>query len=238
MNLIGMTLYEGPSVLDGNPIVAIATLHSNNRKTGDMVQVWILRQDISPSNAVREGEDSSICGSCIHRHHTGGACYVVPFQAPQGVWKRYHEGRYPKMTGKEKRRLKGRAIRFGAYGDPAAVPYEAWKPVVDVAGMVTGYTHQVGHSSFDPRILDFCMISSDAEDSAAAHRAMGYRTFRVRVPGDPKMEDEVVCPAATKADVQCLDCGLCNGANQDGPSVVIDAHGQRSRRFELIAKAA
>ena len=38
----GYVLHEGPSPFDGQPIVSIATLHSSNRKTGDMVQTWIL----------------------------------------------------------------------------------------------------------------------------------------------------------------------------------------------------
>ena len=37
----GYVLHEGPSPFDGQPIVSIATLHSSNRKTGDMVQTWI-----------------------------------------------------------------------------------------------------------------------------------------------------------------------------------------------------
>ena len=35
----GYVLHEGPSPFDGQPIVSIATLHSSNRKTGDMVQI-------------------------------------------------------------------------------------------------------------------------------------------------------------------------------------------------------
>lgn len=238
MNATGITLYEGPSMLDGKPVIAVLTLHSSNRKTGDMAQIWILRQDVSPTDAVKGGEDASVCGSCIHRHHTGGACYVVPFQAPQGIWKRQKEGRYPPMDGKLKRRLKGRAIRLGAYGDPAAVPVSVWKPLVDIAGLVTGYTHQADHPNFDPRLLDFCMVSADSEIGGDAHRMHGRRTFRVKSEGEPVMSDEVVCPASYKDDIQCIDCGLCSGANQKGPSVVIDAHGQRAKRFDLIARVA
>ena len=34
----GFVMYDGPSAIDGAPIVVIATLKSSNRKTGDMVQ--------------------------------------------------------------------------------------------------------------------------------------------------------------------------------------------------------
>lgn len=238
MNFTGMTLYRGPSVLDDEPIIAVATLHSSNKKTGDMVQVWILREDESPTDAVKSGGDESVCGSCVHRHHTGGACYVVPFQGPQSVWHSYHKGKYPEATGKMKRRLRGRAVRFGAYGDPAAVPHHVWKGVWEIAGLVTGYTHQANHPRFDSRILEYCMVSADAESSSLAWRASGHRTFRVKTPDDPLLEGEVTCPASYRSDVQCIDCGLCNGSTQGGPSIAIDVHGQRHKRFSLIAKAA
>lgn len=44
----GFVLYEGPSVLDGAPIVAIATMSTKNAKTGAMVQTWILRANMAP----------------------------------------------------------------------------------------------------------------------------------------------------------------------------------------------
>ena len=51
----GFVLYDGPSVLDGQPIVVIATMETSNRKTGNMVQTWILRSDISPTDASKIG---------------------------------------------------------------------------------------------------------------------------------------------------------------------------------------
>ena len=66
----GVILYEGPSVIDGAPIVAIATglkSPSSNDKTGTMVQVWILRADVAPHEAQKTGADESICGNCPMR---------------------------------------------------------------------------------------------------------------------------------------------------------------------------
>ena len=42
----GIIFYEGPSVLDGAPIVGIALAKSTNRKTGDLVQTYIIRSEI------------------------------------------------------------------------------------------------------------------------------------------------------------------------------------------------
>lgn len=54
--ITGMIIYRGPSLLDGAPIVAIATgldgKHRNS-KTGNMVQTWIMRDDIAPISRLR-----------------------------------------------------------------------------------------------------------------------------------------------------------------------------------------
>ena len=50
-------LYEGPSLIDGQPIVAIATYSDKNTKTGLMVQTYILCQNIDPRDANKNGQD-------------------------------------------------------------------------------------------------------------------------------------------------------------------------------------
>lgn len=236
MKYNGIELYRGPSKLDGKPIVVILTLHSSNEKTGDMAQTWIIRQDMSPAEAARCGADESVCGHCRHRHHLGGACYVLPFQAPTRVWHSWQAGRYPVATPKHLRRLKGRAIRFGAYGDPAAAPVEIWQKLSKVASMTTGYTHQVEQLPYLDAMdmLDHCMVSADSEAEALFYQGMGARTFRVKRPEEPMLEGEVYCPADSNAEIQCLDCGLCSGAYGTGKSVAINVHGQRQKRFEPI----
>ena len=93
MNKNGLVLWEGPSVLNGEPIVAIATgfqRSTKNDKIGkETIQVWYLHRDIPPNVASREGQDEAVCGDCMHRPSTGGACYVITFQAPLAVWKAY-----------------------------------------------------------------------------------------------------------------------------------------------------
>ena len=78
-------LWEGASLLDGAPIVAIATFASRNAKTGDMVQTWIMRADMAPMDALASGDDVSICGDCMHRPANGGSCYVKVWQAPRSI---------------------------------------------------------------------------------------------------------------------------------------------------------
>lgn len=226
----GIILYEGQSVLDGAPIVAIATLSSKNGKTGNMVQTWIMRSDIDPMEAIKTKQDVSICGGCPHRHALGGACYVNIAQAPLAVWKAYKRGAYSYITDEGVGDyLNGRFIRLGSYGDPAAVPVLIWEYVTSLASGWTGYTHQIGHPKFDSRILRFCMVSADTPKAAHMHRKSGLRTFRVKTPGAPIMAGEVVCPSET--GVKCADCRACSGALSAGASIVIDVHGSRAKRY-------
>ena len=89
MKPLGYVLHKGPSPIDGRPIVVILTLRTSNRKTGQMCQVWILREDVDPVHAIRTGDDYTICGSCPHRKQADGSrsCYVNVGQAPLSVWK-------------------------------------------------------------------------------------------------------------------------------------------------------
>jgi hypothetical protein len=71
----GFLLHEGitPS---GAPFVAIATMHSRNPKTGDMVQIWFLLRDVNPVQAVKEGIDAeTICVGC--KFASGNGCYIA-----------------------------------------------------------------------------------------------------------------------------------------------------------------
>ena len=96
-------------MLDGAPIVVIATTKSSNRKTGDMVQTWILRSDIKPTEASKAGADASICGDCKHRWSLGGACYVNIGQGPGAIFRAYKRGNYPQAPSVSAARHRARA---------------------------------------------------------------------------------------------------------------------------------
>jgi len=78
----------------------IATLESENRKTGDMVQVWILCANQSPVSAVKLGLDSIVCGDCKHRGtgFSDRTCCVNVGQGPNSVYRAYISGSYPHLT--------------------------------------------------------------------------------------------------------------------------------------------
>ena len=228
-------IYEGPSAIDGSPIVVIATLGSKNSKTGDMLQTWIMRADMRANDAAQTGEDYSVCGNCPHRgivlngKNVKRTCYVRTWQAPRSISEKYLRGGYPVIDASEIG--KGRAVRLGSYGDPAAVPVHVWQALVSESTSHTGYTHQ-WREAFASSLQGLCMASADSEAEAQQARALGWRTFRVseRALVNPVKGDEITCPASKEAGQKttCASCGLCAGSMADKrrtiPSITIAMH--------------
>ena len=101
----GIELYNGPSMLDGSPIIAVLILKSMNSKTGDMMQLHIIRADMAPLMASKKKLDHAICGNCSHKHSDGGACYVNIGQGPTVVYKTWKAGKYPAYTSEHDTRI-------------------------------------------------------------------------------------------------------------------------------------
>ena len=235
----GYVLYRGPSVLDGAPIIVIATMSTNNEKTGDMVQTWIMREDIAPHEATKTGDDVSVCGDCVHRPANQGSCYVTVFQAPLAVWKAYHRGSYSTDAEEFKARLRNRKLRIGAYGDGSAAPASVWLPLVEIADGHTGYTHQSEHVNFDPAMLQVTMVSADTESQAERLSKYGVRYFRTKRADDRILEGEVEC-LSDSVGKSCADCLLCDGSGRGkGKNVFITIHGSKAANYnpDIIAMA-
>ena len=160
MSAPGFVIYRGPSRLDGAPVAAIVTTLSLNSKTGDMVQAWIIRSDVPPHEAIRDGRDKSICGDCVHRSgsRVGRSCYVVVHFAPLNIWRVFARGDYPDLSpDAAAAAIAGRGLRLAAYGDPAAVPFDVWRRLIARAGRIAAYTHAWRYC--DQRFRDFLMAS-------------------------------------------------------------------------------
>jgi len=230
----GFIVWEGPSPVDGQPIVMVMTLRSGNRKTGDMVQTWILRQDVDPVQAVKAREDASVCGSCVHRGDPatgrGRSCYVNVGQAPLAVWRSYQRGLYPRFQRRHWGLLAGRKVRFGAYGDPGLVPLDRLALLASLSDGWTGYTHQ--WRVIDPGYADYLMASGDSVEDRREARQRGYRTFYVVPRGSEAPERAILCLSEARG-TSCLDCGACAGTRQgavvSAPDVFIEAHGTGAR---------
>jgi hypothetical protein len=228
-------LYEGPSLIDGAPIVVIATGlddKSDNTKTGDMIQTWIMRSDVAPHHAVKSGLDASVCGDCSLRPVNYKArgkkrpCYVKTFQAPRSVFVTYKRNRYRTVTALEARALfAGRKLRLGSYGNPSAAPYAMWQEAsADTIGH-TGYIHNWRSAARDWSRLVMASVETVTEGLEA--RKLGYRLFRVRGELEPLEPKEVMCPASKEAGFKtsCSACNACGGTSSRARAdIAIMAH--------------
>lgn len=238
----GYVLWEGPSPFDGSPIVAIATLKSVNRKTGDMVQVWILRQDIAPHEALATGADAAVCGDCPLRGDgtgAGRACYVTLVQAPLMVWKAYRAGVYRRVSRDVLALLfRGLKVRFGAYGDPAMLPISLVATIALASNGWTGYTHQ--YRWVTPEWSRWLMASADTVADRRTARLMGYRAFGFMPRGTDLagMPGVMECAATRKRNPltceQCLACGgTRNGTIPNAVDVLVAPHGAGAKHLVL-----
>lgn len=236
-----MIIYEGPSELTGDPIVAIATSGSKNRKTGDMIQVWILSQDMDPLTANRTGADRAICGSCPLKgkttdKSTGTAservCYVLLQNAPLAVWRKYKAGGYERARSLVKFGA-GKKIRLGAYGDPAALPIQVVDQLLKHAITWTGYTHQIADLDYERAefFKSKIMVSCETVDQARNVWASGGRSFRMINSIDQLDPNEIICPATPEGGgrAQCDTCGLCKGSTLTARSIAVLAHGNGAK---------
>ena len=227
----GLILYEGKSLLDGKQIVVIANafLNSENPKTGNVIQTWILVKDTPPIQAHQEGKDKSICGDCKHRHF--GSCYVNLVYGPTPVYNAYKNGLYRKMTLDDMIFFKDKTVRLGSYGDPGSTPFYVWQSICSVAKATIGYTHQ--YLTCDPSLKNYCMASVDSIENYYQEKTkaqnLGWRTFRIKTKTDTTLfPDEMICPASNEAGnlTTCLSCKSCSGLNaQDRKNPVISTHG-------------
>ena len=224
---LGYVLQRSNSPIDGQPIVVIMTMATTNRKTGNMAQVWILREDINPVEALKTGADQSICGSCPHRKQEDGSrsCYVNVGQAPNSIYKAYKAGRYGELKDLAPSILMGRKIRWGAYGDPAVIDPVLVSVINSHAAGHTGYTHQ-WREEFAAPFKGLFMASCDGFNDYLEANDAGWKTFSV-VPKGYKPSGIKLCPATVvSSQATCATCSLCNGAKA---SIYVEAHGTGSK---------
>jgi hypothetical protein len=265
-NPLGYVLYDGPSAIDGAPIAVILTAFTAarkaardadadsgaNAKTGAMLQVYILRSDITPLDAIAQRLDASICGGCVHRgtrdrttgKMKGRTCYVEVGKGASNVYRTFQRGRYVDATQYTSAQLAGiitedgttYGVRFGSYGDPAAIPAQTGivPTLRSAAPYTTGYTHQ-WRAAFAGHLQGLLMASCDTPEDRVKARAKGWATFTVHAPtahdSDPFMAGEHPCPASGEMGklATCAECKGCDGT--PGHDYAILAHGFAGTRY-------
>jgi hypothetical protein len=214
----GAVLYEGPSLFNDEPILCIVTgltRPSTNIKTGPMAQVYVIPNH-KPTEAIKEGSDSSVCGECPLRRTM---CYVRPVTLNQ-VYTAYLSDKYTRnvdwaLAQISINRLR---VRLTAYGEAPAVPYEALEPLLQFKH--TGYTH-AWRKDIDERWKGNLMASVQTLAEAKEAQAAGWRTFRITLPDEPLAENEILC-LNVKNKLPCSQCLKCSGT---GFNVVDPIHG-------------
>jgi hypothetical protein len=245
--ILGYIAYEGPSIIDGAPIVVIVNkidTDSKNDKTGAIVQSFILRADVDPVKALQTGADVSVCGQCEHRPMLAKKsgkppCYVRVAKSVLSVYNAYLRGRYVKADPATiAKALEGKIVRIGTYGDPFAAPVRMWSQITRYALGRRGYTHQWDIPGFDVNAwAPLVMASADTIDQAAKANLLGMRVFRVS-QGVDVQPGEAMCPASAEAGRKstCAKCTLCAGTSIKARDIVIADHAAgHARRTIAIA---
>jgi hypothetical protein len=223
-----LVLYDGPSRLNGERILVIATAQNGNRKIGSMLQFWIVPA-ISPIAAVKSGKDDAVCGDCKMRGDGRGrerSCYVEWWRAVENIWQNWNKGKARPMAPLEfATTYPGLQLRIGAYGDPVAVPLDVWEVLLSSAAGWTAYTHQWLQAPAG--FQGWCMASVDSVEEQASAAALGWRTYRDRLEGEAALDSEAVCPASAEGGHKalCAGCSLCRGLSRPAKHVTIVAHG-------------
>jgi hypothetical protein len=195
-----------------------------------MVQTYILRTDVPPTDAVASGADVEICGACPLRPSTAApdaaTCYVNVGWL-NALWRSWKDGKVPTWTPKKLhayiRDVVKLPLRMGAYGDPARVDTEVWDTLAQRRG--AGYSHQWRDDSAQG-LAAHAMASVQSINEADDAHALGWRTYRVDIDGVGPQAGEIECPNTTRG-VTCADCGLCNGNTGGGKSIMVKPIGLR-----------
>jgi hypothetical protein len=216
-----------------------------------MIQIWILNRHVSPIDALQNGENAVICFDCPHKGEgfRKRTCYVN-MRYVQCIWRAYRRGRYARISSSQFASLfTGKAIRFGAYGEPVLIPIGIIEALTAVASKWTGYTHQWRKAEYQ-EYRRYLQASCDSPFDAHDALALGWRYFRVRSEHQSILPGEIVCPASDeweklgKKKTTCKACGLCNGFrynNDPRKNITLLVHGSGAKNFvalTAIARAA
>lgn len=234
INKNGKIIWEGPSNYDGKPIVVIVTGFeetSANSKTGKMLQSWIIRQDVPPHHAFKDGEGKSVCGDCGHAGYNDGTCYVKVYQAPLSVWNCYNRNGYEKL-GENWSVFDNTIFRAGSFGDPAMAPADIWIETTTRAKEHTGYTHQWRREYAKP-LRGILQASCDGFQDYLDASSMGWKTYLVLPENTQKPANNIVHCAASEEKGKKTNCSLCHLCDGNTTDVMIYAHGSMATKVKV-----
>jgi len=205
-------------------IQVIATEKGNNRKIGKAIQIWIVPRSETVTESRRNGNDAkNQCKGCPLASNHG--CYVGSYYV-DAIQRSAWAGKKPYAKNKADivRLVKGKFVRFGAYGNPSMIPLSLVKLIADNASGWTGYFHDWHLMPFKraQAYARYFMVSCEPDNYAQA-KSLGFRAFVTRDPSRPAPAGLVDCPSSR--GITCSDCQLCCGTSKPARSVSIPVHG-------------
>lgn len=193
----------------------------------------ILMAEVGSTEAVRTGEDETVCGTCPLRPLPAAPgstrCYVNKAHGPRVVYDAIQRGACTRVNLIGAcAYVAGLPTRFGSWGDPGAVDAQIWHALARASSGHTGYTHRWADTGSGLRGIVMASVDNEAERDAAQNA--GWSTFGVDSTGDwRRIKGEAQCPAAKESGkkTNCRMCPIkCDG---QGLSVVIMDHGPSRR---------
>jgi hypothetical protein len=223
-------------------VVAIATTGSSNAKTGPMIQIWLIDRNLHPVESIRTGKDASLqCSGCPFA--SGSGCYVSPLPL-MAIWRKFQRNEYPTLSffsPEWEAFWKGKAVRFGAYGNPSLLPLPVVESIAKLAMRHTGYFHNWRELSPEEAKAygRFFMASCEPWNVQKAYN-LGLRTFTVIPEGEQLPEGYGIECLADSKGLTCTECGLCDGTQRSErrtkalPSIWIEAHGFKTKKANSV----
>ena len=262
--------YRGPSRFDrSREIMVVVTSEraaGNNPKLGAMRSVYVLDARLPPRDAANKGLDLAVCGACPLRPANGGGCYVnIGIPGIHQLWSTAigldADAFGACLSVKRALREHGRGLRLTAYGDVGAVPGNVFEALVRAATDGDGVFHGTGYThdwrNWARWFARYFMASVATPEEAAEAQALGWRTFRAKLPDEALLENEGRCPLPSgelkkRADdtarlrealdgtrVTCATCLKCSGTSGAFQGhVAIDVHGATAARAGYAAMRA
>jgi hypothetical protein len=189
---------------------------SGNRKTGDMIQTYMLDKERLISEPKTFGAKCEACPMLKK-------CYVSrdKLSVRKAIVKltKGESTSYAFATLDDVLPLlSGRLIRLGTYGDPSAIPLDDLARICDAAKGHTGYTHF--WREIDADYSAYLMASCETLSDELLANGLGYRAFRVLLDDQETHETSAKSVQCLNASVNltCAECLLCSGSQGKGSS--------------------
>ena len=222
-------ILETVSEFTREKVKVFVTDKSTNRKTGDIPQINYLPND-KPTDAVKNDNDSTVCGTCIRRPSVAkkngvDPCYVKKFFAPNSIYRAEQNGTIQDISKAKK--MRAGSVRLGAWGDSASVSKWAYFQIRQQVKEkykvndrdILDYTHN-WQAKTSEHLKPYAMASVEGIEEAQQAWDNGWKTYRVIDNLNEVSEREILCPNITKK-LQCKECKLCNGSQLKGKSICI-----------------